>query len=66
MTLIPAYGRDYQSKKEVEEAFAANKDFLNQSWGEASRLINREQIPSGTAVNIRYAKLAKVVVIRVP
>jgi len=28
LTLIPAYGRDYKSKKEVIADFEANKDFV--------------------------------------
>lgn len=28
LTLVPAYGRDYTSKRQVEEAFLAGKDFL--------------------------------------
>lgn len=28
MTLIPAYGRDYKSRKEVQADFDADKDFI--------------------------------------
>jgi hypothetical protein len=29
LTLVPAYGRDYRSAKEVKAAFETGKDFLN-------------------------------------
>jgi hypothetical protein len=64
-TLVPAYGRDYKSKAEVEADFLANKDFLNQSFDEPRpRPINREQIPPGSTVNIRYARMTKVAVLK--
>jgi hypothetical protein len=64
-TLTPAYGRDYKSKAEVEADFLANKDFLNQSYGEPRpRPINREQIPPGSTVNVRYARMTKVAVLK--
>lgn len=68
MTLIPAYGRDYKSKAEVIAAFEADKDFqiadISSPWD--GRYCNRADL-SGSGlkgVNIRYAKLTKVVVVK--
>ena len=60
--LTPAYGRDYSSQKQVIEDFEDNKDFVIQPQG---FYINKEQIPVGLTVNIRYAKLRKVLPIKV-
>lgn len=62
MTLTPAYGRDYKSKKEVEEALAAGKDFVVQPDGS---YINYAELPRGSH-QVRYAKLKKVCVIKKP
>ena len=46
MTLIPAYGRDYRSRKEVQEAFDANKDFIVQDISDPAdgKPTNREDL----------------------
>ncbi len=56
MTLTPAYGRDYKSKKEIEADLKANKDFILQPEGQ---YINYEQLPRGFH-QVRYSKLKKV------
>ncbi len=60
MTLVPAYGRDYKTAKAAKEDFAANKDFMMASIVDGGRYINREQIESGTVVNIRFKRLTQI------
>jgi hypothetical protein len=57
--LTPAYGRDYKSKAEVVAAFEAGKDFtLNSPWN--TTLCSIRDFGVGQTVQIRYAKLSKV------
>jgi hypothetical protein len=69
MHLLPAYGRDYKSKKAVEADFMADKDFIiadvSSMWND--KYVNRPQlIDAGvTEVNIRYCNLSKVCVLPV-
>jgi hypothetical protein len=66
MTLTAAYGRDYKSAKAVKADFDANKDFVVASmFGPSGRYINKQSIPAGTTVNIRYNQLRSVVVVKV-
>lgn len=69
MTLTPAYGRDYKSKKEVTEAFQANADFIiaDVVHPDSGRYVNRPQlIEAGErSVNIRYKRLTQVAVVKV-
>lgn len=62
-TLIPAYGRDYKSKKTVIEDFMAGKDFIiadiSNRWD--GKPCNKEDIEPGQ-IKIRYSKLTKVCV----
>ena len=60
MTLTPAYGRDYKSQASVLADFNAGKDFILRHLLERDRPINKAQIPVGTQVQFRYAKLTKV------
>ncbi len=63
MTISPAYGRDYKSKKAVLEAWAAGLDFTIESFGpDMGRYINKADA-AGLTVTIRYDKLRKVVVV---
>jgi hypothetical protein len=68
MTLTPAYGRDYKSKAEVEADWNGGKDFQIASVGPwmGSYVTKRELVEVGgeKEVNIRYAKLSKVVVLK--
>jgi hypothetical protein len=67
LILSPAYGRDYKSKKAVVADLEANKDFTIESFGpDCGRYINAEQLMPGQKVQIRYARLRKVVVIPIP
>jgi len=67
MTLTPAYGRDYKSKAEVEAAWDGGKDFQIASVGPwmGSYVTKRELAGNEKEVSIRYAKLSKVVVLKV-
>jgi hypothetical protein len=62
LTVVPAYGRDYKSKKAVQEDWDAGKDFL--CAGLNRGYVNKEDAPKGTTVTIRYAKLTKVHLIK--
>jgi hypothetical protein len=66
MTLTPAYGKDYKSQAEVKEAFDANKDFKIASVGPyAGRYVTKRELPAGTSVTLRYAKLSKALPVTV-
>jgi len=68
LVLSAAYGRSYNSKKDVITDFDANKDFVIQSIGpDMGRYVNKEQLVKAgiKEVNIRYARLTKVAVIKV-
>lgn len=64
-TLIPAYGRDYKSKKELLADFAANKDFLLQTYN-GQTYVNKGDIEKTgeKEVMVRYAKCTKVTVLK--
>lgn len=70
MTLVPAYGRDYKSAKEVKAAWEDNKDFLicDISSPDDGRYANYTDIKNSKEVKrvtIRYKKLTQLVVIKV-
>lgn len=66
VSLVPAYGRDYNSKAAVLEAWRTGRDFEIRSFSSScGTYANRESFPAGTTVNIRYSKLRKVCVITV-
>lgn len=69
MTLTPAYGKDYKNKREVLEAFDADKDFvINDIMSpDNGRYCNkRDLVTQGIkTVNIRYKKLTQVAVVKV-
>ena len=64
MTLTPAYGRDYTSKKSVLADFLAGKDFILNDVGSRwdGEPINKEQIEEEgkTTVRVRYKRLTRV------
>ena len=67
-TLIPAYGRDYQTEAEVLADWEAGKDFIIHTIGHAfdGAAINKEDAESvGGAFNIRYKQKTEVCVIEV-
>lgn len=70
ITLQPAYGRDYTSAKKVKEDWAADKDFIINSYGHPydGKAINRsqaEQDCKGTTFNIRYKQNRNICQVRV-
>ncbi len=67
ITVIPAYGRDYKTQKEVLAAWNADQDFLIQSFGHPydGKVMNRPQAKPGEVINIRYKGKTQVAVIRV-
>jgi hypothetical protein len=67
LTVTPAYGRDYNSKKEVEAAWRAGKDFQEAPKG---AYLNIQDLPDLTTqgykwLNIRYNSLSQVHVIKI-
>lgn len=63
VTLTPAYGADYRSKTQVQEAWKAGKDFIRQCFYGPydGKPMNREQMTAGEKYSIRYDKLRKTV-----
>lgn len=63
-SLVPAYGRSYNSVKAVQKDFDANKDFKT-SFGS---LINKDQVRAEgiKSIQVRYGKnLTKTTMLRV-
>ena len=69
LTLVPAYGRDYKSKREVMEAWDAGKDFIVQDMMSPydGKPLNKSDAKAGGVgnVNIRYKGMRSVAVIKV-
>jgi len=67
MTLTPAYGRDYKSKKEILADFDAGKDFVANDIQSSGTYTNKaDLIAMGhKEVTVRYGKLRKVTVIKI-
>lgn len=71
LTVQPAYGRDYKSKKEVRAAWLAGKDFEICTLAtfispiRSGRYVNKEDAPRGATINVRYDRQRKVCVIPV-
>lgn len=64
LTLIPSYGRDYKSAKEVERDFRDGKDFTIATA--TSQWVGKQcsiQDLSGETVTLRYAKLTKAITV---
>lgn len=60
-TVVPAYGRDYTSKAKALADWNDGKDFRMEPQGS---YISKREKPADMIVNIRYAKLTKVVVVK--
>ena len=66
LTLVPAYGRDYKNRVQVEADFRASKDFEMASLFNGGGLYcSIQDFASGVKVNIRYAKQRNVVIVKV-
>jgi hypothetical protein len=69
MTLTPAYGRDYTTKRAVLADWHANKDFivadLFSPWD--GKPVNQQDIANTaeTEVQIRYKRLEKIAVVQI-
>lgn len=68
MTLTPAYGRDYKSKKEVLEDFNAGKDFViaDITHPYSGKPVDKKSliVEGERQVMIRYKKLTQVAVVK--
>jgi hypothetical protein len=66
ITVVPAYGRDYKSQKEVKEAWAAGHDFQinDMSHPDNGRYVNKDDQVKGITFNIRYKGNREVCVLK--
>jgi hypothetical protein len=66
LTVVPAYGRDYKSQKEVRADYEADKDFriCDMSSPYDGAMVNKSDKPANVTLMVRYARLTKVVAIR--
>ena len=65
ITLTPAYGRDYVSKKKVLADWNSDRDFIINEIGNPydGKPANKPQF-QGETVKFRYARLTKVFVVK--
>ena len=64
LTLLPAYGRDYKSKKVIIDDLNNNKDFLESS---SLKAINKQQFKelNISSFNVRYDQQRKITNIKI-
>ena len=64
ITLLPAYGRDYKSKKLIIDDLNNNKDFLEST---SLRAINKQQFKelNISSFNVRYDQHRKITNIKI-
>ena len=65
ITLIPAYGRDYKSKKDVLADWNAGKDFVIQAIMhpyDGKPANKRDMATETSSVMLRYQRLTKVLI----
>ena len=64
ITLLPAYGRDYKSKRVIIDDLNNNKDFLESS---SLRAINKQQFKelNINSFNVRYDQQRKITNIKI-
>ena len=64
LTLLPAYGRDYKSKKVIIDDLNNNKDFLEST---SLRAINKQQFKelNISSFNVRYDQHRKITNIKI-
>ena len=60
MILLPAYGRDYKSKRAVLADFNTGKDFACREYNKSDCYINKQQINDREQLTFRYDKQTKV------
>lgn len=63
ISAVPAYGRDYKTKKAVLEDWNAGKDFLIQDYVEHG-YVNKDDKPADVVLEIRYKNLTLVCTVR--
>lgn len=62
LLVVPAYGRDYRSRKAVQADWEAGKDFRIASYGpENGRYVNKDDAPAGVVIYARYDRQRKMV-----
>jgi hypothetical protein len=65
LTVLPAYGRDYQSAKTVRAGWAAGQDFrisdVSCRWN--GSVLNRAGKPAGVTLSVRYRRLTRSVLV---
>ena len=64
LSATPAFGRDYKTKKQVQEAWNAGHDFILRGCIDDGRYINIHDLQAHETLNIRYKNLTEVCVIR--
>jgi len=64
LTLLPAYGRDYKSKKLIIDDLNNNKDFIEST---SLRAINKQQFKelNISSFNVRYDQHRKITNIKI-
>ena len=64
LTLLPAYGRDYKSKRVIIDDLNNNKDFLEST---SMKYINKEQFKelNISSFNVRYDQQRKITNIKI-
>ena len=64
ITLLPAYGRDYKSKRVIIDDLNNNKDFLEST---SLRAINKQQFKelNISSFNVRYDQQRKITNIKI-
>ena len=64
LTLLPAYGRDYKSKRVIIDDLNNNKDFLEST---SLRAINKQQFKelNISSFNVRYDQHRKITNIKI-
>lgn len=70
MTLVPAYGRDYTSKRAVLADWNANRDFVicdlfSPYDGKPVNRVDLERTTGPQQVQIRYKRLERIAVVQV-
>lgn len=63
VSAVPAYGRDYTSKKAVLADWEAGKDFLTVGIG-AGGYVSKADKPKDVILNVRYKNQTQVCVIK--
>ena len=63
VSAVPAYGRDYKSKKALMEDWNSGKDFLTVGIGSGG-YVSKNDKPAGMTLSIRYKNQTQVCVIK--